>query len=101
VGSAQARLEGVLLQHGSILLEDDQPVLVRLGGNRPLHVAPATLRELVGDVGIDALTDLVAKSLRLEFGGAWTSKGYRPCEIEAAERLEADRYARDSWTWRR
>jgi lipoate-protein ligase A len=101
VGSAQARLEGVLLQHGSILLEDDQPVLARLGGNRPLHVAPATLRELVGDVGIDALTDLVAKSLRLEFGGAWTSKGYRPSEIEAAERLEADRYAHDSWTWRR
>lgn len=98
VGSAQARLEGALLQHGSILVDDDQGLLG--GGDRP-----ASLRELVGDVSIDELTDVVAMSLRETFGGTWMAggapAGYRPRELEAAERLESERYARDSWTWRR
>jgi len=112
VGSAQARLEGALLQHGSLLLEDDQAMLDRLrrGGEaagptgtapRGDDVAPATLRRFVGDVGIDVVTDAVAMSLRDGVGGRWTEGAYRPSEIEAAEQLQAERYARDSWTWRR
>ncbi len=106
VGSAQARVEGALLQHGSILLDDDQATLKGLagggmrGGGEPGAGRPATLRELVGDVSIDDLTELVAKSLRETFGGEWVPGGYRPGEIETAERLEIERYARDSWTWR-
>jgi lipoate-protein ligase A len=101
VGSAQARLGGALLQHGSILLEDDQVTLERLAGGAPIGPRPATLRELVGDVSIDELAETVAMSLRREFGGAWTSGGYRSAELETADRLEEARYARDSWTWRR
>jgi lipoate-protein ligase A len=115
VGSAQARLEGALLQHGSILREDDQGLLEGMaagpGGATPTAPGPtangrslgrpATLRELIGHVSIDALTGQVAMSLRETFGGTWGDEGYRPLEIETAERLEADRYARASWTWRR
>ena len=134
IGSAQARLEGALLQHGSILLEDDQGLLLsaasaaadrradRAAGAAADRAAgaaagaaagtagsaalaagyrPATLRELVGDISIDDLTDLVAMSLRETFGGRWAAGGWRRREIEAADRLEAERYARHSWTWRR
>lgn len=108
VGSAQARLDGALLQHGSILVEDDQG---RLGGLEagPARVAPfdrpASLHELVGHVSIDELADVVAMSLRETFGGTWVADGapavYRAGELETAERLEVERYARDAWTWRR
>lgn len=105
VGSAQARLEGAMLQHGSILLDDDQgrlPELLTAAGTRPAGLQPpATLRELAGDVGIDALTGQVAKSLRETFGGTWAAGGYRPEELAQAEVLERERYACGSWTWRR
>lgn len=107
VGSAQARLAGSLLQHGSILLHDDQAMLERLAGGGVGAAGdrggarPATLSELVGDVSIDELAELVAMSLRETFGGSWAPGGYQPREIETAARLEAERYARDSWTWRR
>jgi lipoate-protein ligase A len=107
VGSAQARLAGSLLQHGSILLHDDQAMLERLAGGGVGAAGdrggarPATLSELVGDVSIDELAELVAMSLRETFGGSWAPGEYQPREIETAARLEAERYARDSWTWRR
>jgi lipoate-protein ligase A len=107
VGSAQMRVEGALLQHGSILLDDDQDLLARLrtdgsgGGAGSESVAPATLRELAGAVGIDGLADAVAMSLRGGFGGRWGPEGYRSCEIDTADQLEAERYTCDSWTWRR
>ena len=109
VGSAQARLEGALLQHGSILLEDDQGRLDELraagggesGGAAGGAARPATLRELMGDVSIDDVADAVAMSLRETFGGGWEAGAYRPEELEAAERLESERYGLDSWTWRR
>jgi len=97
IGSAQARLERALLQHGSILLEDDQGLLDEAAASS----RPATLRELAGDVSIDALAAVVAKRLRQTFGGAWIGEGYRPSELAAADRLERDRYALESWTWRR
>jgi lipoyl(octanoyl) transferase len=119
VGSAQARVDGALLQHGSLLLDDDQGLLEELAGGggdaagqladaltrqgartAPPPSRPATLRELVGDVGIDAVTEQVAMSLRETFGGSWAEGAFRPPETEAAERLEAERYGRDSWTWR-
>jgi lipoate-protein ligase A len=97
IGSAQARLERALLQHGSILVEDDQGLL----GDVPPGSRPASLRELAGDVSIDALAAVVAKRLRETFGGTWSGGAYRPSELEAADQLEGNRYARDSWTWRR
>src|SRR5205814_4802840 len=48
-GSAQWRSDGALLQHGSILVEDDQSLLSTLAlGGAPLPPAPATLAEALG-----------------------------------------------------
>lgn len=101
VGSAQARIGAALLQHGSILLDDDQAMLNRLSAGGPVGRRPTSLRELVGDVSIDELAETVAKSLRSEFAGRWTNEGYRTEELDTAEQLAEVRYTRDSWTWRR
>jgi lipoate-protein ligase A len=97
VGSAQARLEGALLQHGSILLGGDQGPL----GGDASGSAPITLSELLGEVDRDALTRATADSMRAAFGGRWTTGALRDDELETASRLEAERYGRDTWTWRR
>jgi lipoate-protein ligase A len=102
VGSAQWRDRGALLQHGSILLEDDQssiPGLMRDPIEPP--GPPATLRDAlglapvmaqVGDALFDAvraLADPLARELEVDDDLA-----------RDAERL-AERYRDDVWTWRR
>ncbi|MEQ1858010.1 MAG: biotin/lipoate A/B protein ligase family protein, partial [Longimicrobiales bacterium] len=64
VGSAQARIGGALLQHGSILLDGDQ-------GPLAASPPPITLRELVGHVSIDEVAGVVADSLSAGLGGSW------------------------------
>lgn len=94
VGSAQARIGGALLQHGSILLDGDQGALAG-------PFAPITLRELVGDVSIDVVAGLVAESLREGLGGEWAAGEISPAERARADELEATRYSLASWTLRR
>ena len=101
VGSAQARIGGVLLQHGSILLEGDQGPLDGLAGHHIPGAGPIGLRDLIGDVSLDEVAGAVAESLRAVLGGGWRSGEPDASEREAAERLEAEMYARDTWTWRR
>jgi len=100
VGSAQARIGGALLQHGSILLGGSQ---LSLGGEtgRDQGHGSITLSELVPHVSIDEVAAAVAESLRMRLGGEWEDGELRPTEDEAALRLEAERYGRDTWTWRR
>lgn len=99
VGSAQARLEGALLQHGSILLGGDQGLLAVSAEDSGTD--PVTLRELVGDVSVTDVAEATGDAFRRAFGGAWHEDGFGQEELEAAERLRADRYGRDTWTWRR
>jgi lipoate-protein ligase A len=94
VGSAQARLEGALLQHGSILLGGDQGAV---GGEG----TDITLSELLGAVDPEAVAEVTANALRRNFGGAWAEGEYDPGELETAARLEVERYGRGEWTWRR
>lgn len=105
VGSAQARVEGALLQHGSIILAGDQSLLAEPGESAEEggteHEAPATLTELVGSVGFDEVAEAVSTGMRATFEGSWTPGGYRARELATARRLEAGRYGRDEWTWRR
>jgi lipoate-protein ligase A len=97
VGSAQARIGGALLQHGSILLDGDQGPLAARGGSW----SPITLRELVGAVSVDEVAQVVAERLGAGLGGDWTDGEVAPCERALADDLERERYAHDSWTWRR
>lgn len=110
VGSAQCRIGGAILQHGSILLDGDQSLLTRLSCAPPStekkggeeRAPPATLTELVAGVDRDDVADAVVRAMRASFDGAWTEDaGYRPAELAAADLLERERYGSDEWTWRR
>ena len=102
VGSAQVRLGGALLQHGSAILRGDQEAVVRLAGGQGDPAPPATVEESLPEaVDDDAVTAALAQGLRLALGGSWAEGEYRSWEIEAAARLAMDRYATDDWTWRR
>jgi lipoyl(octanoyl) transferase len=103
VGSAQARVGRSLLQHGSVILRGDQSALWRLTGRGDRDPAPpATVEEAVSSaVDPDRVADALARGLRLALGGDWAEGSYRPEQLEVARRLEAERYGRDRWTWRR
>jgi len=101
VGSAQARLGGVILQHGSILISGSQEPLVLLGEEPdPLHVPPATLEELLGRVpDWGELARAVVKGLMEEVGGVWEDSAYTGAELERA-RVHEQRFRSEEWTWR-
>jgi lipoyl(octanoyl) transferase len=101
-GSAQWRADGALLQHGSILIADDQSLLNQLTiAEQPRIPTPATLGEAMGR----------APEFR-EIAGALT-EAVRQLEDSAAEPFTGNegfrartsalvvRYMDDAWTWRR
>jgi len=102
VGSAQARVGGVILQHGSVILRGDQAALTRLAGGEGGSTPPATVEELLGRrAGSAEVVAALARAMRLALGGTWNEGDYRPTETRRADLLEEERYARDTWTWRR
>jgi lipoate-protein ligase A len=107
VGSAQFREGDVLLQHGSILLRDDQSQISSLlveqvaPSSSSTHRAPATLSDALGR---EPAFDDVAEALRaavLELEdplAAPINAGELPAEELT---LAHARYSDSSWTWRR
>ncbi len=102
VGSAQWRDEGALLQHGSILVDDDQTSVAALA-TRPLPAVPppATLRQALGRApSLDEVADALFDAARaLEDPDAAVLCVDAPLRA-AAEQARA-RYADPAWTWRR
>jgi lipoate-protein ligase A len=110
VGSAQWRCDGALLQHGSILVDDDQVQITSLLASSPLTApaaasaapaAPATLREALGNVPTmdDVGSAFFAAIQQIE------DAGVEPMVVEgalarAAVSLRAH-YLDSAWTWRR
>lgn len=102
VGSAQVREGEAFLQHGSILLEDDQHLLTELLLNQEPSPTPATLLALTGRLVTaqdfaDALAGAVAR---------YTGQPPRMVEpdepmLEDVRSLVRSRYALADWTWRR
>ena len=101
VGSAQWRTEKSLLQHGSILIDDDQPLLTSL--LREPGAAPppaATLRDLLGEPpSLTAVARAIFSAVELEDPGA-SPLSLDGSLIESCSRL-SERYADPAWTWRR
>lgn len=101
VGSAQWRTDKSLLQHGSILVDDDQALLTcLLKEPAPAPPPAATLRDLLGDP--PSLTDIaraIFSVVEREDPDA-SSMALDPSLIESSSRL-ATRYADPAWTWRR
>jgi lipoate-protein ligase A len=101
VGSAQARIGGALLQHGSIILSGDQRALRRLEPAATPVTPPATLEELIGPVEFDVVVDAVAGAAAEMLGGSWERSGWSPTEAGTVARLRAERYDLEEWTFRR
>ena len=120
VGSAQARLEGVILQHGSLLIGPGQERLLaldsalgstsvrsRMGGHGGVPEkdrrirAPTSLEEVLGHAPPwSHLVEAVIAGLKGVAGGDWHRS-----ELTEPERVKsmefAERYASSEWTWRR
>ncbi len=107
VGSAQARVGGALLQHGSILVDDDQGRLGSfLSGPAAGGPPPATLGGVLGAApSTERIMDAVVAGFRAVLPGAWEEDEEAggpgpPRWAEVEEELEA-RYRSADWTWRR
>jgi lipoate-protein ligase A len=97
VGSAQARIGGALLQHGSILIEDDQAFL----GEVATGARPTTLTEQLGRA--PATGDLEER-LATAFGDLFGTPSDRSEESPSDRRVEKELeslYRSAGWTWRR
>ena len=100
VGSAQARIGGALLQHGSLIVSGDQGALERLRRDDEPVEPPATLEELLErPPAWEELTRAVRAGLETAFGGDWSDGELNGRESAAERELEA-LYASDDWTWR-
>lgn len=109
VGSAQARIGGAILQHGSLLLVADQTALFANGDGVPRGPGngaraprrPATLAGLMGEIPPwERLVAALAAGFEHVFGGSWTRAEMTEDEVALAGRLEM-RYGSREWTWRR
>ncbi|MDF1504096.1 hypothetical protein [Roseisolibacter sp. H3M3-2] len=104
VGSAQWRDDGALLQHGSILLADDQSTVATLA-TRPLPPIPppASLGEALGRVpSLDEVAAALEGAARaLLASDASRLDGEALAEVGRDAEARAPHYADPGWTWRR
>lgn len=101
VGSAQWQDDGALLQHGSILVDDDQSTVASLSAQPHVVPPPATLRAVLGRApSPHEFADALA-------GAVERVEGTRPAPLPFDDRLCAAtcaaraRYVDPGWTWRR
>ncbi len=102
VGSAQRRSGGVLLQHGSLPIEDDQATIARLlrGGTAPAEAPPvATLVSLLGALPAwDALVGALAAGWAEVLGVEPVPDAPTANETRRARVLRR-RFEDPAWTW--
>ena len=102
VGSAQVRENGALLQHGSILIEDDQSLIAELSLVPPTtDAAPAaTLSAALGRVPElgEVAEALFAAVIWSEDAGA---RRLRESEVTEFTARHLEEYRSEWWTWRR
>jgi lipoate-protein ligase A len=106
VGSAQARIGGALLQHGSIIIRGDQSRLAELDPAAATATPPATLEELIGPVTFDEVADALEEAVLEALGGDAGGAPVRASSWSEEERARAaalveEKYGRPEWTWRR
>ena len=102
-GSAQWRHDGALLQHGSILIEDDQSmigVLSLCAAEDQEIPSPATLTESLGrEAGVSEIRQALFDAVRdLADADATTLD---ESEVRELTLSELPRFENELWTWRR
>lgn len=102
IGSAQYREGEVVLQHGSLLLEDDQGrVGDLLKEPGPEEESPAVLSSYLDPIpDTEVLIAALLEGWRAEVSGTVVPSEPSPAELARAVTLE-ERYADPAWTWRR
>lgn len=115
VGSAQLREEGALLQHGSILIADDQDTIADLRTTGtiglPATASAATLNAILGrEISYSAVRDALGAALGAAVGPALGAAlapdvpvGSPPADASLQHDLArlVIAFAQPSWTWRR
>ncbi len=102
VGSAQWRHDGALLQHGSILLADDQALIADLLRTPRRAVTPpaATLAAILGEAPpFDRVAEALVSTLR-QLDPRTTPLTVDPELARDVERATAE-FRSEGWTWRR
>jgi lipoate-protein ligase A len=99
VGSAQVRERGALLQHGSILIDDDQPRIAELAVQPLTPAMPAaTLRSSLGRApGYAEVRDALRRALA---DAAGDPLPLDPCEAGRFAAPHREKFASAEWTWR-
>ncbi|MGZ8376380.1 MAG: lipoate--protein ligase family protein [Gemmatirosa sp.] len=104
VGSAQWREDDALLQHGSILLADDQTTVSALA-TRPVPPVPppATLGDALGRLpDPEEVVEALFAAVRAQLDPRATELTHREHEpVLAAAESRTAHYADAAWTWRR
>src|SRR4051794_38802448 len=99
VGSAQLRENGALLQHGSILLADDQAMVARLTkGDAPTDHSVPLARLLGRRVSWEEAAEAVTQAAE----DRWGAPGDRPddtASVVKQAREHAARFRSSAWTW--
>ncbi len=94
VGSAQARLAGAILEHGSI------PLARPTAGPRALREAGISLSDALGrDLPFRSVADAVEAAMIRTLGGRWRRGSPTGDERRMAASLRPH-YASSAWTWR-
>lgn len=97
-GSAQARRQGVLLQHGTIPLRWNLDAVTALFGE-PFVTALTSLEQLLGrSVRFSEVADAVAVGFEQALGIALVPGALTPTEKALAELLVKAKYATPAWT---
>jgi lipoyl(octanoyl) transferase len=102
VGSAQVREAEAFLQHGSMLLDDDQQLVadVSLGPSAPGLDAPLNAL-LAAPATFESTASAVAEAAAIAWSGDWLTISDGDALVADAGGLHAQQYRSDEWTWRR
>jgi lipoate-protein ligase A len=100
-GSAQWRADGALLQHGSILVQDDQSQLAELTVGGARIPAPATLEEVLREPpSLSTVADALFDAVR-SHEDAFAEPIDLDDDLRAGVSALVARYLDSEWTWRR
>ena len=103
IGSAQWRERGALLQHGSLLIHNEQALVerLRIGGPSASEVPAVGLAELLDPVpDVAQVADALASAFATEISQPLEREPLTPGEEARATGL-VERYEDPVWTWRR
>jgi lipoate---protein ligase len=105
-GSAQTRKEGVVLQHGTVIVDSDLDLMMRVIRQRPgkprnVDGMTSVARELGRSIDADVVKGALVAGFEKVFGTR-IAKGALTCdERELAKRLAEEKYRKEVFTFQR